>query len=39
MGKTLYEKVWAQGWIDLPRGALAIKDRAPLQILASSDEG
>ena len=38
VAKTLGQ--WrAQGWIDLPRGALAIRDRAPLQILASSDEG
>ncbi len=38
VAKTLGQ--WrAQGWIELPRGALAIRDRAPLQILASSDEG
>ncbi|MCF1709602.1 Crp/Fnr family transcriptional regulator [Tabrizicola sp. J26] len=38
VAKTL--GLWrAQGWIDLPRGALSIRDRAPLQILASSDEG
>ncbi len=38
VAKTLGQ--WrAQGWIELPRGALAIKDRVPLQILASSDEG
>ena len=38
VAKTLGQ--WrAQGWIDLPRGALSIKDRAPLELLASSDEG